>query len=64
MEILEKPDSISADTQKTRIILVVNGVESFVGFDLNQTPPALKIEIETKWEIPIDLQEISLDGQE
>ena len=35
MEILEKPDSISADTQKTRIILVVNGVESFVGFDLN-----------------------------
>ena len=35
MEILEKPDSISADTQKTRIILVVNGVEKFVGFNLN-----------------------------
>ena len=34
MEILEKSDSITADEQKTRIKLVVNGVESFVGFDL------------------------------
>lgn len=34
MEILEKSDSISADAQKTRIILVVNGTECFVGFDL------------------------------
>ena len=64
MEILEKSDSISADDQKRRIMLVVNGVESFVGFDLKQTPPALKIEIEAKWEIPCDLQEISLDGQD
>ena len=45
-------------------MLVVNGVESYVGFDLKQTPPALKIEIEAKWEIPCDLQEISLDGQD
>ena len=64
MEILEKSDSVSADVQKTRIVLVVNGVETFVALDLKQTPPALKMEIEAKWEIPCDRQEISLDGQE